>query len=117
MAWPGLRSLVRDLNFSIHGVAATIRRPPPYDAVETTVIWLPHLPQDVPSGASLRREEPFRVMAIRRDAVPVLPTKTKVEVAEHEDDAVTGWIVDGFERIEADHYRAIVIPDRAYVAP
>lgn len=80
------------------------------------MIWLPNLPQEMPGGSPFRRHEPLRVLAIRKSEVQILPTKTRIEAPEREGEAVRGWVVDGFERVEADHYRAVVVPDDEFVA-
>lgn len=106
----GLRDFQRDLNFSVHGVAATVQ-PPHEPAVATTVIWLPTEALDAPVGADLQRVTEYRVLALRRDQVPKAPRGTTVEAPESPGESNKRWIVDGYVRLEAGHHRVTVIRD------
>lgn len=107
-----VRALVLDLNFSVHGVLATVTRPAPDNTpIETVGVWLPPATEGFPTGADFQRREPQRVMALRRDEVPSVPRGTLIAAPEKGGDAVQVWRVDGFERYDADHHRVLVIPE------
>ena len=103
-----LRSLVREVNFGTHGVAAVVTVPDG-EPVATSVIWLTPAADSAPGG-SFQRADPQRRMAIRRDEVPALPLKTIVEVTEHLRTEPASWSVDSIESVRPDHYRVVVIP-------
>ncbi len=106
-----LRALVVDLNFSAHGVPATVTyTDPEIGAVGTTGIWVPELEEEAPYGTDLRRREPRRMMALPRDVLATLPRGTWVDAPEQSGDAVKTWRVDGLGRHEAEIWRAILVP-------
>lgn len=104
-----LRSLVREVNFGTHGVAATITVPgaPP---VPATVIWLTPVSELRPEG-QFPRTEARRSLAVRRDEIPAIPRQTRIEVAEHLLETPTCWLVDSAEAIFGDHYRVTVVAE------
>ena len=104
-----VRSLVREVNFSVHGVPALVTIPDG-PAVETSIIWLTPITEQVPGGTDLRRADPKRLMALRRDCIPTVPRGTRVEVTEHLQESPDLWTVDAVERVEPDHHRVIVVP-------
>jgi hypothetical protein len=104
-----LRSLVREVNFGVHGVAAVVTVPDG-EPVATSVIWLTPASDSAPIGATFQRADPQRRMAIRRDDVPVLPRGTIVEVTEHLRDETASWSVDSIESVRPDHYKVVVVP-------
>jgi hypothetical protein len=106
-----LRTQVREVQFAVHGVAATVTVPSGV-AVATRVVWLTPVAEEVPAGADLRRSEPRRIMAIRRDDLPSVPIGTLIKVTEHLLDSPSEWAVDGTETIRSDHYRVVVVPFR-----
>jgi hypothetical protein len=89
------------------GVDATVT-PPGADAVETRAIWLPST--TVETGEELRRAEPRRVLALPLEGLPEVPRGTVVTVPEFEGADPSDWKVDAAERIDFDHYRAVVMP-------
>jgi hypothetical protein len=105
----GLRALVRDLNFQAHGVPATVI-PPDEEPIQTRVVWLTPSTEIVPAGSDARRAEARRTMGIRRDEVPAVPRGTLVDVTEHGQTAPDEWRVDAMEKVEADHFRVVVVP-------
>lgn len=108
----GLRSLVREINFSTHGLDATVTRPYPDDtAIATRAIWLLPLTEDAVDGSELQRKEPRRLLALRRDEVPTVPRGTIVDVPEWGSDVGARWRVDGVDRIDPDHTRVVVVAD------
>lgn len=105
---PALRALVRDVNFKAHGVPATVTVPDG-SPVSTRIIWLTPINDGVPNQ-TLRRDEPRRSMAIRRDDVLNPPRGTVVEVTEHNLDSPESWTVDATEEVNPDHTRVFVVP-------
>ena len=106
-----LRALTLDLNFDWFGVPATVTRPDDETPIATTVLWLTHEPYSVPGGVDFQRQEPQRVMAVRRDEVLTVPRGTRITAPATPGDDDAGWIVDGLERQEADHNRVFVVAD------
>jgi hypothetical protein len=99
-----LRSRVREINFSVHGVPAVVA------GVSTRIIWLTPAAEERPPG-DFSRAEPRRSMAIRRDDVPAVPRGTLVAVTEHLLDAPTHWKVDSMDAVFSDHHRVVVVPE------
>lgn len=107
-----LRALALDLNFSAHGVPATVTRPAPDDIpIDTRVIWVTPITQDAPFSGAFAKQEPRRIAALRKDEVPTVPIRTAIVAPEKAGDVERGWRVDGIEREEADHVRVTVILD------
>lgn len=106
-----LRSLVLSINQAVHGVAATVTRPAPDNApIETTGIWqVAPLEEQQPFGTDFRRVEPRRVMVLSRADVPTIPRGTVIVAPETLDGVDKTWKVDGLDRTEGDHWRAIVV--------
>lgn len=105
-----LRATVREIQFAVHGVPASITVPGG-DPVETRIIWLTPVPTDAPEGSTFRREEPRRALAIRRDEVPEIPRGTVIEVTEHNQTTPDAWVVDSVDRVEQEHVRVLVVPE------
>lgn len=103
-----LRALVTSLNFSTHGVAATVTRPS-QAAIVTTVIWLTAVTEDLPAGFDLQRATARKAIAVPTADVPTLPRGTVIVAAEAVGGAVKTWTVDGIARVEPGQIRAIVI--------
>jgi hypothetical protein len=104
-----LRALALSLNFSAHGVPATVTRPNDV-ALDTTAIWLPEPPEAQPYGTDFSRREPRRLLALRRDATfAQLPRGTLIVAPEQRGGTARTWQVDGYQRTEADHWRVIVV--------
>lgn len=105
-----LRALALDANFSVHGLPATVTLPSG-EVITTRVIWPVPQTEPMPSGAGLSRMEPIRVVALRKDEVPSVPLQTRIVAPEKGGDDDATWVVDGYERFEADHHRVIVVPE------
>jgi len=105
-----LRSLVLSINQAVLGVPATVIRPAPENApIATTVIWVVEPVGDgQPYGTDLRRGDPRLVMAIAKADVPTLPRGTLIEAPDVAGGSNATWLVDGFDRVLADQWRAIV---------
>lgn len=110
-----LRLLTRDLNFEVHGLSATVTLPDADDSIETTAIWCVPPLEEVPLGTSFQRAQPQLILALRKDDVPEVPLKTQIVVAPIYGGTATGWKVDGFDRVEPDHTRVIVVADPDYM--
>ncbi len=91
------------------GLAATVTVPDGAP-VSTTVFWMPPSTEQVPSGTDFRRAEPQRVLVVPLSAVPAIPRETVIAVPLVKDGDILEWSVDGFERLESDHYRLVVVP-------
>ncbi len=104
----GIRALVREVNFAVHGAEAVVTVPDA-EPVSTRIIWMTPTTELLPTGNE-QRADPRRVLAIRRDDVPSVPRGTTISVTEHLQNEPTLWTVDGILRIESDHVRAIVVP-------
>lgn len=111
MDFGGLRTLALETNFAVHGFDVTVERPNE-DEIETRGIWLVPISEALSAGMDFQRREPIRVIALRRDEVPTVPRGTRITAPEKIGDTDSKvWIVDGFERQEADHHRVIVVRD------
>lgn len=104
-----LRALVLGINATVFGVPVTVS----LDAgdVATTGIWMTPQTEGYPGGLDLHRRDPRQVLVIPRSDVDSLPRGTVITAPEAAGGAVQSWRVDGFEAIEPDHYRAVVIPN------
>lgn len=108
----GLRTLVRDLNFSAHGVAIMVTLPDVDETpIETTGIWLTPVTDDVPTGLDFRRRDVRRVMALSKGDVDSVPRGTIIMAPESSGGPTLRWRVDGIERIEAEHLRVVLVAD------
>lgn len=109
-----LRALALELNFTAHGVAATVTRPAPDNApIATRGIWVTS-PLEEPRafGTDYARREPRRVFALAKSAVPTLPRGTVIVAAETLGGATKTWRVDGFDPQEVqEQWRAILKPE------
>src|SRR5690242_9705076 len=118
MDFGSLRALALDVNFSVHGLPATLELATG-DRVTTRVIWLTPesdaMPVDEARGRwaqdTLQRRDPIRILAVRRSDVPRVPRGSVVRVAESGGGPIRKWTVDGHERTEADHHRVTVLRD------
>lgn len=112
MDFGAIRALALETNLAVHGLPVTVIRPAPEDTpIETRGIWLTFVTEESPIGNEFTRRSPVRIMALSREAVPTIPRGTLIRAPEKLGAAdVKGWIVDGLDRLEADHHRAIVLP-------
>lgn len=106
-----LRALALDVNFSAHGVPATITAPDYPDPIDTRVIWLTPANEGMPTGSPFLGTTAIRVAAIRRDAIEKVPIGAVIVAPEQEGGINRSWRVDGHERTEADHHRVYVVLD------
>lgn len=105
-----LRQLVRDINFSTHGLPAVVTQPNG-DPVDTRVIWLPQASPLGPGGLDLQRRDPIRILAVPRSDVPSIQRGTLILVADHlEPGTIRSWKVDGIEHHDVDHLLVVVLP-------
>ena len=84
--------------------------PPSGPAVQTRAIWLPPVTVEYPSGSEFRRAESRRVLALPLEGLPQVPRGTVVTVPESEGAPTADWKIDEAERVDFDHYRAVVVP-------
>ncbi len=107
-----LRALALDLTASAHGVAATVSRPAPDDAlIVTRGVWITTpLEETRPYGTDFQRRDPRRVFALSRATVPTLPRGSVIVAAEYLGGAIKVWRVDGLDpQVVPEQWRAIVI--------
>lgn len=103
-----LRSLALDVLQSVFGVEAIVT-PVDGEAVTVTGVWLTPAQTDVPMP-ELKRRDRRRVMAFRRSDVPTLPKGSTVQATELGAAAAADWRVDGFELIDTEQVRAVLVP-------
>jgi hypothetical protein len=92
--------------FSVDAVVT----PPGGAAVGTRAIWLPPQTVDHPVGSEMRRAEMRRVLALPLEGLPQVPRGTVVSAPEQEGAAAANWRIEEAERVDFDHYRAVVVP-------
>lgn len=97
------------LAHQVFGVPATVT-PPGGSPISTTAVWI--LPQtvEVPLDSEFQRAERRRILALRRDQVPAVPRGTVIAAPEVKGGAVLSWRVDGVDRLDAEEFRVLVIP-------
>lgn len=103
-----LRSLALSTLQSVFGVDVTVT-PVDGDPVSVTGVWMTPAPTDGPL-ADLKRRDRRRVMVFRRTDVPTLQRGSLVQAAELGAADVADWRVDGFEVIDAEQIRAVLVP-------
>ena len=99
-----------DVFFDAFGISVTVT-PPGSDAVLATGFWVLPLTEDRPGASDVLRREARHVLTLRRSEVPTVPRGTLIDAADIGSVVVQRWRVDGFDRVEADHVRVIVVPD------
>lgn len=95
--------------FDAFSVPATVT-PPGADAIDTRGVWVTSTTDSRPGFTDLQRREQVRVLALKREDVPSVPLRTEILAPETELGEVQRWRVDGFEVLEADCIRVIVVP-------
>lgn len=109
MGFGALRTLATGLSFDFaHGVSAVVRLADD-DPITTTGIWIAPVTDGAPVGGTFSRQEPRRILALRRSAVPSCPKGTLIVAPPQDGDEDMGWKVDGVDRVEPDHIRVIVV--------
>lgn len=78
--------------------------------METVVAWLPPTTSEYPTAAVGHRAEPHRLLAIAYVDVPQIPRGTLIRTPEFTDGDIRTWKVDEAQRVDFDHYRAVVLP-------
>ncbi len=96
--------------FDAFSVPATVR-PPGAESIETSGVWVTATTDGHPGGFGVQRREAVRVLALKRAEVPSVPKGTAILAPETAAGAVLRWRVDGFEVVEADCLRVVVVPD------
>lgn len=111
MGFSALRGIVRDRNYTVHGVPATVE-PPGGFSVPATIIWLSPTTEISPEGAVMRRAEAHRALAIRISECPgELKRGTKFTIAEKPGEAAQEFYLDSTERVDSasGEYRVSVV--------
>jgi len=83
--------------------------PPGGAAVETRALWLPPTTAESPA-TDHDRAEAMRVVALPLDGLPNVPRGTVIVVAAYAGGTALSWKVDAADRVDWDHYRALVRP-------
>jgi len=92
------------------GVEVEVIVTPPGGApVSTSGVWLPPRSLDNLAEGSFQRAEQKRVFCLPLDGLPAVPRGTIVSAPESKGAAVANWRVDEAERVDFDHYRAVVM--------
>lgn len=113
MDFGALRTIVRDLNFTVaHGVAITVTGATPGAPIETRGIWGAPLVDEQAFGADLKRREPRKVMSVPRDeTLTQLPRGSIIVAAELGSATARQWKVDGYVTpAEPDYFRVALVP-------
>lgn len=105
----GIRAIVLDTNFAVHGVPATVT-PPASAPITTRLVWLTTDTAGQPIGADFAREDPRRVACLKRAEVASVPLETMINAPERPGVLATNWRVDGYLGLRADQHRVIVVP-------
>jgi len=97
---------------SAFGVPATVTRPAPENTpVATTGIWLSSLDEDRPFGTDFQRRAPRHLLSIAREAgLTHIPRGSVIVAPEQVGFALRTWRVDGYERVDSDDMRVILVP-------
>jgi len=99
---------------STFGVPATVVRPAPDDApIATTGVWLSRAAEQFPGGAEIRRAQRDYLMALPVADLPTVPLLTRVAAPDIGGGPVLSWIVDGFDRLDAEFRYVILVPEPA----
>ncbi len=108
MGFSGLRAIVRDRNYSIHGVPANIA-PPTGPSKNVTIIWLTPITLTQPGG-EIRRADARRAFGVRTSEISALPRGSVVTAAEAPGEAAAEFLVDSMDHVEHGEYRVTVVP-------
>lgn len=95
--------------FDAFGVPAIVT-PPDAVAIETLAVWVTSTTESRPGFSDLQRREHVRVLALQRVDVGSVPRGTVILAPETADGVALRWRVDGFEVLEADGVRVVVVP-------
>jgi len=94
------------------GVPATVRRAPPNETpLETTGFWIRPLHEEqLPVGSDMQQREPRRVVVMARTAaLASLKRGDMVDAPEELGGPVVRWRVDGFDQVDNDCWRPILV--------
>jgi hypothetical protein len=89
----------------VFGLAATVTVPGEA-SVSVTAFWLP----PVAYSQEFHPNERKRILVLPLAALPELPSGTIVNVPEVAGGQASDWKVNEVDRVEFDHYRAVVVP-------
>ena len=104
------RALVSEINFSTLGfdVTVTLEGEEPVDG---RGIWMRPDTELQPAGADYQVVSVKRVLAIRSNVIPRIPTGTRITAPITVGGATAYWVTDGMSQVEEDHQRVVVMPD------
>lgn len=97
------------LIFDAFSVPVTVTSPDAV-AIATTGVWVTSTTESRPGFSDLQRREQVRVLALQRVDVGSVPRGTVIVAPETADGVALRWRVDGFEVLEADCVRVVVVP-------
>jgi hypothetical protein len=112
-----LRRRATGIHFAVLGVPATVVRPAPDNTpIETRCIWVTPgdtqpISEAYPSGGSLQRREPGRIMALPLSDVITLPIGTLITAADQAGADARTWRLDATLYGDPDHRRVYVVPE------
>lgn len=112
MALTAVRALVLDVQLRTLGVPATVT-PCGAAPIQTRGLWVTPTTEDLPSGFDARRRAARKVLTFSRAAVPTMPTGTAIAAPELDGGPVRSWKVDGFDWINTEQIRVVVLLDEA----
>lgn len=98
-----------DPPFEVFGLPATLTVPGG-TPITTTGVWVTLQTALMPAGLDARVAEARKVLALRGDELPAVPRGTLVEISERAGEPVRSWRVDGFDRVDEEDLRVLVIP-------
>ena len=99
-----------DTALAAFGVSATVTLPAGLP-VEVEAFWLPTASPQVPGRATTQRVEPKRTIVVPVDGLEDgLPRGTNISAPEYDGADASDWTVDSTQRVDFDHWRAVVVP-------
>jgi hypothetical protein len=104
-----LRAQVLALNFTAHGVDATVTPVGLDEIPDIRAIWLTDETTEQPAAAIAGRRQALKGMAFRKADVPSLPRGSRILAPLPTGGDPIEWVVDSLERSEADHWRVLVV--------
>lgn len=106
-----VRQLASDLDFSLVGITATVQQTPWEQPVESSVIWMGNVAEDVPVGNDYAKLGTRKLMALPRADFSKVPRKTLVTAPETVGAIPRKWQVDSVEDLTRTHFVVIVVPE------
>lgn len=99
-----------DAIFDAFGVAVTVT-PNGGDPVETVGAWILPSTESEPAAFALQRREARSVMALRRDEAGPIAKGCVIDAPPYGSTVSQRWKVDGFDRVEPDILRVVLVAE------